>query len=108
MLARWGPAGRVLTVAAAVELLTLTVLLGNLALAHDPGLASAVGPVHGLAYVTTIGAGLLLDGAPRAARWLTLVPGVGGLLAGRALRRVRTTSHDPAPATTGTAGDPWS
>lgn len=76
-----------LVASATLELLTLTVLLVNLAVTHDPGVASAVGPVHGLAYVTTIGAALLLDGAPRAARWLTLVPGVGGLLAGRALRR---------------------
>lgn len=94
MLAR-----RVLTGAAALELLTLTVLLGNLALTHDPGIASAVGPVHGLAYVTTIGSALLLDGAPRAARWLTLVPGVGGVLAGRALRRQLRPDADPTPAT---------
>lgn len=105
MLAR-----RVLAGAAALELLTLTVLLGNLALTHDPGVASAVGPVHGLAYVTTIGSALLLDGAPRAARWLTLVPGVGGVLAGRALRRAATQRPDPARATapTSSGGPSWS
>lgn len=93
MLAR-----RVLQGSAALELLTLTVLVGNVVLAHDPGVASAVGPVHGLAYVTTIGSALLLDGAPRAARWLTLVPGVGGMLADRVLRRHETPDAGVAPA----------
>ena len=49
-----------------------------------------MGPVHGTAYLATIAAASLLP-LPRATRLLTLVPGVGGLLA---LRRTAAPAPD--------------
>lgn len=75
-------AGRSLWVAAAVEATSLLVLLANLATVHLPGVAAALGPVHGTAYL----AGIALawtGGYPLRTRLLALVPGVGALLAAR-------------------------
>jgi hypothetical protein len=83
---------RPLAVAAVVEALSLVVLLANrLTLQLDP-VTSLTGPVHGTAYLVVIGAVLLLPGASRTARLLALVPGVGGALA---LRRVRREAVTP-------------
>jgi hypothetical protein len=76
--------------ASLVETASLAVLLVNLATVHHPLVTSATGPVHGFAYLATIAVAFLLP-LPAATRLLTLVPGVGGLLA---LRRAR---HRPAP-----------
>jgi hypothetical protein len=62
------------------ETCSLLVLLANLATVHLPAVASAVGPLHGTLYLACIATTLLLP-VPRAARWLSAVPGVGGLLA---------------------------
>jgi hypothetical protein len=73
-----GP-GRALLVAAVVEAISLLILFGNLATAHHPALAAAVGPIHGTAYLVVI----LLTwtrGHSRRARLLAMVPGIGGLL----------------------------
>ncbi|GGA62265.1 hypothetical protein GCM10011490_10860 [Pseudoclavibacter endophyticus] len=76
---------RILTVAGSAELLTLGALLANLVTVHLPQVSSVLGPVHGLAYVlTVIAAVLVMDGRHRV--WLlALIPGVGGLLAARAV-----------------------
>jgi hypothetical protein len=66
-----------------LEFLTLLVLLGNLAAGHNPAVAAAIGPVHGCAYLGTIVLALMTEGASARTRWLTLVPGVGGLLSAR-------------------------
>jgi hypothetical protein len=77
---------RLLAVAAAVEALSLLVLLANRLTVHLDPVTSLTGPVHGTAYLVVIGATLLLPGASRRAKLLALVPGIGGALA---LRRVR-------------------
>lgn len=70
---------RVLRIATAVELVSLVVLLVNLATVHLPAVASLVGPVHGCAYLFVIGATLALTRSTPA-RLLAAVPAVGGLL----------------------------
>jgi hypothetical protein len=69
-----------LLVAAVVEALSLLILFGNLATAHHPAVAAAVGPLHGTAYLVVI---LLTwtGGYARRTRLLAVVPGIGGLLA---------------------------
>ncbi|MFJ3203101.1 DUF3817 domain-containing protein [Streptomyces sp. NPDC086989] len=93
------PPSRLLRIAAPAELLSLAVLLANLATVHQRELASVVGPVHGCAYLmAVIGAattgtgtgtpsGPATDGArsDRTAVLLALVPGAGGALALRRL-----------------------
>jgi hypothetical protein len=80
---------RLLQVASVVEALSLALLLLNLATAHQPAVAAAVGPLHGAAYLVVVVAALQVPGAPRAARWWAVLPGIGGLLA---VRRLRTAS----------------
>lgn len=79
---RSGAAERSLRGAAVVEPLSLLVLLGNLVSVHLPGVAAAVGPVHGTAYLVGIAA-TWAGGYPRRTRVLAWVPGVGALLAAR-------------------------
>jgi hypothetical protein len=74
-----------LRIAARVEALSLLVLLANLATAHVQWIATMVGPLHGCAYLLAIGA-VLQATRDRRARWLAVVPGVGGLLAERSIR----------------------
>jgi hypothetical protein len=81
---------RLLRLAAAVEAVTLLLLLVNLATVHVPAVAGVVGPLHGAAYLTAIVATLLNPDAPAAARWWAVLPGVGGLLAVRRLGREAT------------------
>lgn len=78
---------RALAVAAVVEAVSLVVLLVNRFTVHLDPVTSLAGPVHGTAYLVVIGAALLLPGASRTARLLALVPGIGGGLALRHLRR---------------------
>jgi hypothetical protein len=74
-----------LPVVAAVEALSLLVLLVNLATVHLPWLASLLGPVHGLAYAA--GIALAFSGPyARRARWLSVVPGIGAALTVRSRR----------------------
>lgn len=77
---------RLLRIAAVTEAVTLKLLLINLATAHLPAVAAALGPLHGAAYLMVIVATLQCPGAPRAARWWAVLPGIGGLLAVRRLR----------------------
>lgn len=78
---------RTLRIAAAVEAVSLAVLLANLATVHARAVTALGGPVHGTAYLATIAAcAWLAPGATPAARWRALIPGIGGLLA---LRRIR-------------------
>jgi hypothetical protein len=81
-----------------VELLSLLVLLTNLATGHDPRVAAATGPLHGFAYLTTIVLALITENAGARARWLALVPGVGGFLSARAIEANRAEiGRNPAP-----------
>ncbi len=77
---------RWVALATAVELATLAVLLVNLATVHWAPLASAVGPLHGTAYLVTAVLAWQLP-LPRAVRLRGLVPAVGGLLVLRAAGR---------------------
>lgn len=74
-----------LRIAAGAELATLVVLLTNLATVHWPQVSSAIGPVHGCAYLLVIVLTIRRTRAGRA-RVLALVPAVGGLLVLRLLR----------------------
>ncbi|TDP92788.1 DUF3817 domain-containing protein [Labedaea rhizosphaerae] len=71
-------------IAAGVELVSLVVLLANLATVHWPAVAAAVGPTHGCAYLLVV---ILTFARTRDVRTraMSVVPGVGGLLALRQL-----------------------
>lgn len=87
---------RALAAAAAVETLSLAVLLANLATLHVPSVAAALGPVHGFCYLVVVALSWQLP-APLGVRALSLVPAVGGLLVLRAeRRRAAATGVDPA------------
>ncbi|MDT3395372.1 DUF3817 domain-containing protein [Streptomyces sp. B1866] len=75
---------RTLRIAAAVEAVSLIVLLLNLATVHARAVSTLVGPLHGAAYLATIAATASAT-ASTAARRRAAVPGVGGLLALRRL-----------------------
>ncbi|MET9622840.1 hypothetical protein ABZZ37_19105 [Streptomyces sp. NPDC006464] len=72
---------RILRIAAAVEAVSLALLLLNLVTVHAEVVTSLGGPVHGTAYLTVILV-VRLNPSPASAgaRWRALVPGVGGLL----------------------------
>ncbi len=82
---------RWLALATTVELVTVAVLLVNLATVHWAPLASAVGPLHGTAYLVTAVLAWQLP-LPRGVRLRGLVPAVGGLLVLQAAGR-----RDAAP-----------
>ncbi|MET9378167.1 hypothetical protein ABZX98_29220 [Streptomyces sp. NPDC002992] len=78
---------RTLRLAAGAEAASLVVLSANLLTVHTPAVSSLVGPLHGTAYLVVIAATWQAsDAAASGARWASLVPGVGGLLALRRLR----------------------
>lgn len=74
-----------LRAAAIVELVSLAVLLTNLATVHAAPVAALFGPVHGCAYLLVIGTAWHLTRSGPATL-LAAIPVVGGLVA---LRRVR-------------------
>jgi hypothetical protein len=93
---------RALRIAAVVEPLTLLVLVVNLATVHADGVASALGPLHGTAYLVAI-ASTWAGAFPRRARLLALIPGFGALLAARV---PTPTGPGPRPAAdAGPGGD---
>lgn len=70
-----------LKIAALVELISLTILLINLATAQNASVASLTGPIHGCGYLVAIGC-VLRDPLKRGAIVvLTFIPGVGATLA---------------------------
>ncbi|MEV4305384.1 MULTISPECIES: DUF3817 domain-containing protein [unclassified Nonomuraea] len=80
-----------LRIAAAVEAVTLAILLANLLTVHAQPVTTYAGPLHGMSYLVVIATAAM---TPRAqgtpgARWSAFVPGVGGLLALRRLRAGR-------------------
>ncbi|MEU6549283.1 DUF3817 domain-containing protein [Streptomyces sp. NPDC046915] len=84
---------RPLRIAAHAELISLVILLGNLATAHLKPVSSLVGPAHGCAYLFVVGATWRLKGADRTAGAAAFLPGVGGLLALRLLTGPDTARH---------------
>ncbi|KOG61218.1 hypothetical protein ADK76_14005 [Streptomyces griseoflavus] len=87
---------RALRIAAAVELVSLVVLLGNLATAHLPAISSLAGPLHGCAYLFTVVATARDPRRTATAVGLSMLPGVGGMLAVRRLTR-GAERGDPVP-----------
>ena len=85
------PELRWLAVASVVEAVSLLVLVLNRVSVHLPAVTSAVGPLHGFAYLATIATAFLVPLATRT-RLLALVPGIGGLLA---LRSARAAAGEP-------------
>ncbi|MFE5492325.1 DUF3817 domain-containing protein [Streptomyces virginiae] len=79
---------RVLRIAAQVEAVSLALLLANLLTVHTEAVASLGGPVHGTAYLIVILTVRQASPEP-SARNRAWIPGVGGLLALRQLRRPR-------------------
>lgn len=77
----------VMRIVSALELVSLVVILTNRFTVHSPAVTSSGGPVHGLLYVSTILFALVLP-FPRSAKWLAVVPGIGGILALRRAGRV--------------------
>ncbi len=88
-------ARRLLRWASIVEAGSLAILLLNLCTVQLGPVSSALGPVHGTAYLLVIGAALSIRPAAPGVRLLALLPGIGGLLAGRLL------ASRPAPAEPG-------
>ncbi|WP_225631177.1 hypothetical protein [Streptomyces solaniscabiei] len=77
---------RTLRIAAAVEAASLIVLLVNLLTVHAEPITSLCGPLHGTAYLVAIAMTWTAPGsAASRARPLSLVPGVGAMLALRRL-----------------------
>jgi hypothetical protein len=86
-----------LRVAALVETTSLLVLVVNLATVHADYVTSAVGPLHGFAWLATISTALLLP-LSRAARLWAVVPGIGGLLALHRTARDRSRQPSAGPS----------
>ncbi|MDT9682167.1 hypothetical protein RND61_08780 [Streptomyces sp. TRM76323] len=80
---------KVLRAAALVEAVSVVVLFVNLFTVHAEPITSLGGPVHGSAYLITIVAAFALTvaGSAGTARALAFVPGIGGMLVLRWLRR---------------------
>ncbi|MGW3724117.1 hypothetical protein [Streptomyces sp. NPDC000851] len=86
---------RTLRIAAGVEAASLALLFLNLFTVHLQVITSLVGPVHGSAYLVTIGAACMAPAAAGSgARWRAAIPGVGGLLA---LARIRNRAAQASP-----------
>jgi hypothetical protein len=77
---------RPLRIAAHVELISLTVMLANLATAHLKPISSLLGPTHGCAYLFVVIATWRLTSATTTTKAVAVIPGIGGLLALRRLR----------------------
>jgi hypothetical protein len=71
---------RFFRIAALVELVTLVVLLANLATVNLQPVASVIGPTHGCAYLVIVLATWRNGHAASATKLTALVPGIGGLM----------------------------
>jgi hypothetical protein len=78
---------RALRILATIEASSLVILLTNVFTVHAEMITTFGGPVHGSAYLAVIVATSTVPTAVASgARWRAFVPGIGGLLALRALR----------------------
>jgi hypothetical protein len=75
------PPLRAIEILSFLELASLTVLIVNLATAHLQAITSAIGPIHGVAYLSVAATVLFGRGLLVRTRLLPLVPGLGALLA---------------------------
>jgi hypothetical protein len=65
-------------VASALELVSITVLLVNLATAHSDPVTSIMGPVHGGFYLIVVAIAVLARGLRPRTRLLSIIPVLGG------------------------------
>ncbi|MFE4450617.1 DUF3817 domain-containing protein [Streptomyces sp. NPDC056796] len=84
---------RLLRVAAHTELVSLVIMLANLATAHLRPVSSLMGPTHGCAYLFAVVATWRLAPATTTTKAIAVLPGVGGLLALRRLRSAGVTDR---------------
>jgi hypothetical protein len=92
------PLLRALEVLSVLELVSIAALFGNLVTVHAPGVASALGPVHGALYLSVAVTALLGRGLLLRTRLLALVPLVGGAFTLANVRRERARSARVAGA----------
>lgn len=74
------PLLRTLEVLSVLELLSIVVLLINLATVHVDGVASVLGPLHGALYLAVAVIALLGRGLMLRTRLMALIPVLGGVL----------------------------
>ncbi|MEV6814786.1 DUF3817 domain-containing protein [Micromonospora sp. NPDC051296] len=90
---------RPLRIAAHAELVSLIIMLANLATVHLKPISSLMGPTHGCAYLFVVVATWRLRKATTIAKAVAVIPGIGGLLAlrqlARATRQVRESVDTP-------------
>ncbi|MGJ6124401.1 hypothetical protein QN239_17700 [Mycolicibacterium sp. Y3] len=85
------PLLRALSALSALELISVLVLLGNLATVHDPAVTRILGPLHGALYLTVVVTAVLGRGLAMRTRIGALVPVLSGPLTMVNVRReVRT------------------
>jgi hypothetical protein len=94
------PSWQPLRIAAGAELVSLTVLLANLATVHWPMVSSLVGPTHGCAYLFVIIATARHAQATKRLTTTAIIPGIGGLLVLRQLNGSRQAQPHNAPRPT--------
>ena len=73
------PLLRTLEVLSVLELLSIAVLLINLATVHVDGVASVLGPMHGALYLAVAVVALLGRGLMLRTRLMALIPVLGGV-----------------------------
>jgi hypothetical protein len=74
------PLLRALSALSALELISVLVLLGNLATVHDPAVTRILGPLHGALYLTVVVTAMLGRGLAMRTRIGALVPVLSGPL----------------------------
>jgi hypothetical protein len=87
---------RPLRVSATVELFSLAVLLVNMMTGNHQAIAALVGPVHGIAWLFGV---IVTWRDPRRTTGIAVlaaIPGIGGMLALRALNRAEPVSAQTA------------
>ncbi|MFJ6900622.1 DUF3817 domain-containing protein [Streptomyces hokutonensis] len=87
-----------LRISATIELVTLAVLLTNMATLDAHTIAALTGPVHGFAWLYGV---IATWRDPRSVRrhiLLSAIPGIGGMLALRSLARADADAHTAAHA----------
>lgn len=75
--------------AAQIELVSLIVLLTNLATVQLRPLAALIGPLHGCACLFVVITAWRHESADSTAKAAAVIPGIGGLLAHRRIDRTR-------------------
>lgn len=78
-----------LRASATIELVSLTILLCNMATVNAQSVAALAGPVHGIAWLFGVITTWRDPGRTTGIAVLAAVPGIGGMLALRALGRVQ-------------------